>query len=314
MDLLESAGSSVRARVPSPATCWPRPTSSPGSSPPSAASDRRTWRRPAVPASWCVRPGVTFVDRGCCSARARVAWDFAGAVRTRTSSTPIRGRPLRAAEPEPGCPVTGVPMRRAVTKGMPGVSVGATLSEARVRAGLTSTRSQRAPASGETLVEGIERDDYHACGGDFYARGHVKSIAHAVRLDPGPLLAEFDAAHRDPEAPTASGVLDVTRTSGSTRAAEGRRPNWTAAMAVALLSSSASAPTTCSAAGTKPTTTGSSAEVVAGAVGSTVRLRTRPPRRAPRLVAVVAGVERRPSRHAPATPSPTRPRAASPSC
>ena len=44
----------------------------------------------------------------------------------------------------------------------------------------------------------IERDDFASSGGDFYARGHVRTIAQKVGVDPAPLLAEFDAAR--PEA------------------------------------------------------------------------------------------------------------------
>jgi len=84
-----------------------------------------------------------------------------------------------------------------------------------------------------TLIENIEADDYHACGGDFYARMHIKSIAHAVGIeDAGPLLAEFDAEHAPSTVPTASGVLDTSSDAGIR--ADRRRPNWTVAMAVAL--------------------------------------------------------------------------------
>jgi hypothetical protein len=32
----------------------------------------------------------------------------------------------------------------------------------------------------ETITRGIERDDFSACGADFYARGHICAIAYAV--------------------------------------------------------------------------------------------------------------------------------------
>jgi cytoskeletal protein RodZ len=47
----------------------------------------------------------------------------------------------------------------------------------------------------ETIICGIERDDYSACGGDFYTRGHIRAIAKAVGTDPVPLIGEYDAAH-----------------------------------------------------------------------------------------------------------------------
>jgi len=49
----------------------------------------------------------------------------------------------------------------------------------------------------ETIILGIEHDDYSACGGDFYTRGHIRAIAKAVGTDPVPLISEYDTAHPD---------------------------------------------------------------------------------------------------------------------
>lgn len=114
------------------------------------------------------------------------------------------------------------------------MSVGTTLTEARERAGMTLTQVADQTMIRRTLVENIEADDYHACGGEFYARMHIKSIAHAVGLDAAPLLAEFDREHAPPDAPTATGVLDSTATAAAVHDADRRRPNWTLAMAAAL--------------------------------------------------------------------------------
>jgi peptidoglycan/xylan/chitin deacetylase (PgdA/CDA1 family) len=53
------------------------------------------------------------------------------------------------------------------------------------------------------INRGIERGDYSACGGDFYARGHIRAIARAVGAAPGPLIADYDAARRRQPAITA---------------------------------------------------------------------------------------------------------------
>ena len=45
-----------------------------------------------------------------------------------------------------------------------------------------------------TIITAIEGDDYAGCGGDFYARGHIRSIAKAVGADPVPLIREYDGA------------------------------------------------------------------------------------------------------------------------
>src|SRR5690349_4133503 len=84
----------------------------------------------------------------------------------------------------------------------------------------------------QTLVRQIEDDDYSQCGGDFYARGHIRNIAQAIGIDPVPLVAEFDAAHHHVSGPTAPKATQVFEPEAVRP--ERRGPNWSAAMAVAL--------------------------------------------------------------------------------
>jgi hypothetical protein len=87
-----------------------------------------------------------------------------------------------------------------------------------------------------TLIRDLEDDSFGSSGGTVYARGHVKSIASTLRIDPAPLLALFDKAHAQ-DAPV---VIDpeplpraVTSFGGSAFAAsaaaltpERRGPRW----------------------------------------------------------------------------------------
>jgi cytoskeletal protein RodZ len=112
------------------------------------------------------------------------------------------------------------------------VSIGDALAQARRQAGLTITQVSQRTCIRETIIRGIERGDYSACGGDFYARGHVRSIARAVGADPEALVREYDLEHGAPQAITAA---DVFEPSTPIRMKERRRqPNWSAAMALAL--------------------------------------------------------------------------------
>jgi len=112
------------------------------------------------------------------------------------------------------------------------VSIGDVLAQARRQAGLTITQVSQRTCIRETIIRGIERGDYSACGGDFYARGHVRSIARAVGADPDSLIREYDLAHGAPQAITAA---DIFEPSTPIRLKERRRrPNWSAAMALAL--------------------------------------------------------------------------------
>jgi cytoskeletal protein RodZ len=75
------------------------------------------------------------------------------------------------------------------------VSIGDILAEARRQAGLTMTQVSQQTRIREALIRSIEHDDFSACGGNFYARGHIRSVAAAVGIDPAPLIREFDAEH-----------------------------------------------------------------------------------------------------------------------
>jgi cytoskeletal protein RodZ len=87
-----------------------------------------------------------------------------------------------------------------------------------------------------TVIAAIENDDYDACGGAVYARGHLRSIARVVGVDPEPLIAEFDASHQL-ELPAVSAVVAPQPTDPDLLSRTGRavRPNWTVAMGVALV-------------------------------------------------------------------------------
>jgi cytoskeletal protein RodZ len=112
------------------------------------------------------------------------------------------------------------------------VSIGDTLAEARRQSGLTVTQVSQRTRIRETIIRGIEQNDFSACGGDFYARGHIRSIAAVVHADPEPLIREYDEAHGAPEAIRAA---DVFEPATPLRIKERRSLNWSVAMVLALL-------------------------------------------------------------------------------
>lgn len=75
------------------------------------------------------------------------------------------------------------------------VSIGSELTAARVRADMTIEQLSAATRIRTGLLVAMEADDFSRCGGNFYARGHIRSIARVVKADPVPLLAAFDAEH-----------------------------------------------------------------------------------------------------------------------
>jgi len=75
------------------------------------------------------------------------------------------------------------------------VSIGGTLADARHQAGLTVAEVSAYTRIREALIRAIEQDEFRSCGGDFYARGHIRAIAAVVGTDPQPLISEYDAEH-----------------------------------------------------------------------------------------------------------------------
>lgn len=111
------------------------------------------------------------------------------------------------------------------------MSIGETLAAARRDAGLSVTQLSQRTRIREAVIQGMERDDFSPCGGDFYARGHIRSIAKVVGLDPEPLVREYDAAHGGLGEVGAAEVFEPTT---PVKIRDGRRPNWSVAMAVAI--------------------------------------------------------------------------------
>jgi cytoskeletal protein RodZ len=116
------------------------------------------------------------------------------------------------------------------------VSVGDALSSARLDRGLSVDDVSAATRIRGTLVRAIEADDFTPCGGAVYARGHIRSIARVVGVDPEPLIAEFDRAS-GVEQPVAAPVVVSPQPTDREIVARSERhgPNWFAAMAVALV-------------------------------------------------------------------------------
>ena len=70
--------------------------------------------------------------------------------------------------------------------------IGPLVAAARHRARLSiDTLSERTRIRPHVL-ECIEVDDFEACGGDFYARGHLRTLARVFGLDPAELVGLYD--------------------------------------------------------------------------------------------------------------------------
>lgn len=106
------------------------------------------------------------------------------------------------------------------------MSIGPQLKQAREAAGLSLQDVSASTRVRQTVISALERDDFSLCGGEAYARGHIRTLARLVGLDPEPLIAEFDAQYGNP-------ALDDFAESTPIVLSRPRKSPWRPAMAVA---------------------------------------------------------------------------------
>jgi cytoskeleton protein RodZ len=112
------------------------------------------------------------------------------------------------------------------------VSVGESLVRARQERGLSVEDVSAATRIRGGLIRAIEADEFDACGGAVYARGHIRSIARVIGVEAEPLITEFDREHvGEVSAVVPSPTVDADAAARADR----RAPNWTAAMVVVLV-------------------------------------------------------------------------------
>jgi cytoskeletal protein RodZ len=112
------------------------------------------------------------------------------------------------------------------------VSIGSSLAEARRQSGRTVAEVSRQTRIRESIIRDIEADDFSACGGDFYARGHIRSIATAIGVEARPLISDYDAEHGPLGGMRAA---DVFEPSTPIKIRERRSPSLSLIVAVVLL-------------------------------------------------------------------------------
>lgn len=109
------------------------------------------------------------------------------------------------------------------------MSVGETLARARAERGLTVEDVSRATRLRVALVEAMEADDFTRTGPAAYTRGHLRTLAGLLGIDPEPLLADFERSRAPEEVlPPA-----FARRDRAAARADRRSPGWVGAMVVA---------------------------------------------------------------------------------
>lgn len=113
--------------------------------------------------------------------------------------------------------------------------IGPELAAARTRLGLSVDQLAERTRIRPHVIEAVEVDDFEPCGGDFYARGHLRTLARVLGIDVAPLLASYD--ERYAHAPiNPRRVFEAELATGAHGSIRGTRggPNWSVLVAVVM--------------------------------------------------------------------------------
>lgn len=113
--------------------------------------------------------------------------------------------------------------------------IGPQLAAARSRLALSVDQLAERTRIRPHVIESIEVDDFAPCGGDFYARGHLRTLARVLGVEAAPLVAAYDERYAD--APIdARRVFEAdlaTGPDGPIRSTRGG-PNWSVLVAAVM--------------------------------------------------------------------------------
>jgi hypothetical protein len=114
--------------------------------------------------------------------------------------------------------------------------IGPELAAARNRLGLSVDELADRTRIRPHVIESIEVDDFAPCGGDFYARGHLRTLARVLGKDAAPMLEQFDNryAHAPINARRVFEAELATGMTGSMRSTIGG-PSWGLLVGVVLV-------------------------------------------------------------------------------
>jgi hypothetical protein len=111
--------------------------------------------------------------------------------------------------------------------------IGPQFAGARERLGLSVDALAERTRIRPHVIEAIEGDDFSACGGDFYARGHLRTLARVLGVDVAPLLETYDEQYADAPIDPRRVFEAELAGAGSIRATRGG-PNWSVLVAAVM--------------------------------------------------------------------------------
>ena len=114
--------------------------------------------------------------------------------------------------------------------------IGPQIRQARERLGVSVDDLANRTRIRTHVIEALEVDDFEPCGGDFYARGHIRALSRVVGIDAEPLVHSYDARYAaGPISPRTVFQADFAAgSSGALRRGVGG-PHWGALVATVLV-------------------------------------------------------------------------------
>ena len=110
------------------------------------------------------------------------------------------------------------------------MSLGSALKSARTAAGLSVEELAARTRIRGALIKELENDNFVNCGGDTYARGHIRTIARILEIDGAQLLSEFT----EPFAPEERPMMDLLVENSAARPPREKKPiSWKALSGIA---------------------------------------------------------------------------------
>lgn len=158
----------------------------------------------------------------------------AGAMRgIRQRPSPALPKPLEE-DPKTVSPPAALIREPAAPESVPAaVEIGDRVRQARERLGVSVDDLAERTRIRPYVIESIELGDFSPCGGDFYARGHLRMLTGVLGVDPVPLLTSYDEHLASaPVSPRA--VFDAELSTGVVRPT-GRGSRWGALVAAVLV-------------------------------------------------------------------------------
>ncbi|CUR55719.1 conserved hypothetical protein [metagenome] len=136
----------------------------------------------------------------------------------------------------PGHPVEPLVIDDLGAEAVPDPVIGPEFLAARTRLGLSVDQLADRTRIRPHVIESIEVDDFVPCGGDFYARGHLRTLARVLGIDVAPLLETYDERYADaPISPRRVFEAELATGSGGSIRATGGGTNWSLLIGVVMV-------------------------------------------------------------------------------